>query len=79
MAGNAGKGRPRGVPNRLSGELREMILESLHAAGGVAYLSRMADEQPAAYLSLLAKLLPLEASLDAGPGQFVVSWLPPTN
>jgi hypothetical protein len=39
----------------------------------------MADEQPAAYLSLLAKLLPLEASLDAGPGQFVVSWLPPTN
>lgn len=77
MAGNAGRGRPRGVPNRLSGELREMILASLHAVGGVDYLCRMAHEQPVAYLSLLGRLLPLEARLSETPTRIEVVWLPP--
>ncbi len=79
MAGNAGKGRPRGVPNRLSNELREMILDSLHAVGGADYLCRMAEEQPVAYLSLLGKLLPLEARLGAGPGEVVITWVAPSG
>ena len=54
----AGPGRPRGSSNKLNRALREMILGALDKAGGMAYLVRQADENPAAFLALLAKTMP---------------------
>jgi hypothetical protein len=69
----AGKGSPKGVrqggrkpgtPNKLTGEVKAMILEALEQAGGVAYLASQAVETPAAFLSLVGKVLPLQLTGD---------------
>ena len=56
--GNAGKGRPRGVPNKITGALKEMILGALSRAGGEDYLVQQAWKNPTAFLALLGKVLP---------------------
>jgi hypothetical protein len=56
---NAGKGRPKGVPNKVNGQLKDMILQALDGAGGAEYLQRQADENPAAFMSLVGKVLPM--------------------
>jgi len=66
----AGKGRQKGVPNKLSRELRDMILLALDAARGVEYLHRQADTSPAAFLTLLGKMLP--TTLSGGDGSPLV-------
>jgi hypothetical protein len=59
--GNA-KGRTPGVPNKATAALKDMILGALHAAGGagggMAYLQKQAHANPAAFVSLLGKVLP---------------------
>lgn len=62
--GNAGKGRPKGSLNKVNASLREMILGALNDAGGKKWLARQAQENPAAFMALLAKLLPLELKQD---------------
>ena len=57
---NAGKGRPRGAANRVTKDLREMILGALDDAGGQDYLAEQAHKNPAAFLALVARLLPRE-------------------
>jgi hypothetical protein len=51
-------GRQKGVTNKVTKELKDMILGALDDAGGQAYLTRQADENPAAFMSLVAKVLP---------------------
>lgn len=53
-----GAGRPKGSQNRLTAELKDMILGALEDAGGREYLARQAEENPSAFLALLAKVLP---------------------
>lgn len=73
---NAGKGRPKGSPNRLTADLREMLQQALHDAGGVAFLRRcLESSEPrvqCAALALLGKLIPSEAPQQ----QLVVTWEP---
>lgn len=57
---NAGKGRVKGVPNKITATMKEMLAEALEKVGGPEYLARMAEEQPAAFLSLLGRLVPSE-------------------
>ncbi len=64
----AGPGRPRGSVNRLTRELREMILHALDKAGGVAYLVRQAEANPAAFMTLLAKTMPKDIVLQDARG-----------
>lgn len=64
--GNAGKGRPKGAANKMTRELKEMILEALDKAGGVEYLVRQADEKPVAFLGLVGKVLPLQVTGASG-------------
>ena len=62
---NAGKGRRKGVPNKVTGELKDMILQALSDAGGVAYLQAQATETPTAFLALVGKVLPMTVVGDA--------------
>jgi hypothetical protein len=70
MAGRGSKpgerrgGRRKGTPNKINRDVREMLLAALHQAGGVKYLKRCARSHPAAFLALLAKILPKEQSVD---------------
>src|SRR5215469_14446590 len=57
---NAGKGRPKGAVNKVTKNLREMILGALDDAGGQAYLAEQAQTNPAAFMALLGKVLPPE-------------------
>lgn len=57
-AGNRGKGRKKGVPNKVPKELKQMILGALDAAGGQDYLQKQAETNPGPFLALIGKVLP---------------------
>ncbi len=54
-----GAGRKKGVPNKITGELKSMILDALDREGGVAYLQNVAKEDVKAFCSLLGRVLPM--------------------
>lgn len=56
-SGNA-NGRPRGAANKVTRELKEMILGALDEAGGQDYLQKQATENPNAFMTLIGKVLP---------------------
>ena len=66
--GNAGKGRPKGVPNKITADLKRAILEALEAAGGeggsVGYLTTQAATNPASFMTLVGKVLPTTVAGD---------------
>jgi hypothetical protein len=66
---NAGKGRPKGAANKMNQSLRDMILGALDDAGGQAYLAEQAHKNPAAFLTLLGRVLPREPRLRAAAGR----------
>ena len=62
MPPNRGRGRPPGAQNKVSKALKDMILGALDQAGGPgggeAYLVEQAKANPAAFLTLVGKVLP---------------------
>ena len=73
--GARGPGRPKGSPNRVTADVREMVIAALQRAGGVRYLARQAELNPVAFLALVGKTLPLKfagASGDAPIREFRV-------
>src|SRR3990167_5911887 len=58
-----GGGR-KGKPNKVTATLKDMILQSLSNVGGAAYLERQAEKQPAAYMALIGRVLPLQVKQD---------------
>ena len=54
-----GGGSRKGVPNKVTAELKDMILGALDDAGGQAYLARQAEDNPNAFLTLVGKVLPM--------------------
>ncbi len=67
-AGVKTAGRKKGTPNKITRQLKEMILEAAELAGGeggvVAYLKEQAKRNPQAFMSLLGKVLPLQIQGD---------------
>jgi len=71
---NGRGGRPKGARNKVSGLLKDAILQAAIQAGAdhgeegddhlVAYLTHMAKTQPAAFCGLLGKVLPLTLAGD---------------
>ena len=60
--GNPGK--PKGAVTKLTADVKAMVHEALHNAGGVKYLELQAHENPKAFMSLVGKTLPKEMSLE---------------
>src|SRR4029077_10552842 len=58
----AGRGRPKGSPNRLTNDVKGMILAALQGVGGQAYLEEQARKNPVAFMTLLGKVLPTQVS-----------------
>lgn len=65
-------GRQKGVPNRITRELKDMIRGALDQAGGQDYLYQQAQENPNAFLQLVGKILPQELKAKADDGAQVV-------
>lgn len=59
-------GRKAGTPNKTTGAVKEMILGALEGVGGMGYLQRQANENPASFMTLLGKVLPLQVTGDGG-------------
>lgn len=53
-------GRAKGVPNKTTKALKDMILSALDTAGGEQYLAQQAAENPTAFLTLIGKVLPMQ-------------------
>lgn len=62
-----GAGRKRNQPGKINYNVKAMLMHALHKKGGVAYLEKIADEDPKAFCSLLGKMIPttLEGNPDA--------------
>jgi hypothetical protein len=76
---NAGKGRVKGVPNKVTAAVKDMILQALANKGGVEYLEKQADQNPVAFLTLVGKVLPLDvnANVRTIPAYTVDDWVMP--
>ena len=63
-------GSRKGVPNKATKDLKDMILGALSNAGGVDYLTERANDPKTAgaFLSLIGKVLPMQVTgADGGP------------
>jgi hypothetical protein len=60
----AGRGRPKGSPNKIQAAVKEMVIQALDDAGGVEYLVAQSRDNPTAFLTLVGKVLPLQVSGD---------------
>ena len=72
----AGVGRSKGVPNKVTRELKEMILAALDNAGGEKYLAQQAIENPTAFMTLVGKVLPLTVNANVKATVALVQALP---
>lgn len=65
---NAGKGRKKGVPNKLTKSAREAFQHAFEAIGGAAELAEWAKANPTEFFKLYARLIPVEHVGEGGTG-----------
>lgn len=74
MAGVTGKsGRRAGIPNKITTDLRAMVLAALDAKGGQAYLEQQAQENPTSFLTLVGKCMPQAHTVSGDPANPLVT------
>lgn len=57
-----------------------MILQALDEAGGVDYLKAQSKDNPAAFMTLIGKVLPMQVTGEGdGPVKLVVTWQQPSS
>jgi hypothetical protein len=66
-------GRQKGTPNKVNSDLKEMILGALSDVGGRDYLALRAVDTPAAFLTLIGKVLPMQITGEGGGPVFVIT------
>lgn len=76
----AGRGRPKGSPNKVQAAVKEMVIQALSDAGGVEYLVTQSRDNPTAFLTLVGKVLPLQVAGELDHNVKVsgaLAWKPP--
>jgi hypothetical protein len=63
MPPNAGKGRPKGTPNKITASVKAALSEAFDQLGGVPSLVAWGLENPSAFYPLWAKMLPAEVDV----------------
>jgi hypothetical protein len=73
-----GSGRKLGTPNKAE-TVRNAVMTAFNAIGAERYLERIAQEQPAVFCSLLARILPHELATSASPlrQEVLLRWMTP--
>jgi hypothetical protein len=72
VGGKTGGGSRKGIPNKVTADLKGMILGALDDAGGQQYLAQQAISSPGAFLTLVGKVLPMQLTgAGGGPLQIV--------
>ena len=56
-------GRKKGTPNKLTREVKQCIEQAFQNVGGVKYLERVAEDNPAVFCTLLGKILPKDVNV----------------
>lgn len=68
----------KGIPNKLTCEIKELIETCYHQIGGIRRFAEWADGNPTEFYKLWAKLLPKDIIIDAPKG-VTINWpLPKT-
>ena len=65
---NAGKGRPKGSPNKLTKSARDAFALAFEGIGGAEALRRWALENQTEFFKLYARLIPVEHVGEGGEG-----------
>ena len=80
-AGNRGKGRKKGVPNKNTKLLKDAILMAAEKAGNsiggdgmVSYLELQAMENPSGFMNLMGKVLPMQVNGSVVDGEHVITY-----
>lgn len=76
-AGRKTGGRQKGTPNKINTTLKEAILlaaEKAHPQGMTGYLTAQAVANPAAFMTLLGKVLPMQITGEGGGAVQVVQY-----
>lgn len=55
-----GSGRKKGVPNKITADVKHAIMEAFSALGGVEYLKRVAIIDPKTFCVLLGRIVPVK-------------------
>lgn len=62
------RGNRKGVPNKVTADVKAMVLTALEHAGGAEYLCMQAFDNPKAFMALVGRVLPLQVTgQDGGP------------
>lgn len=59
-------GSRKGIPNKITSEVKTMVLEALEGVGGVSYLMERAQDPRTApaFMTLVGKVIPLQVAGD---------------
>ena len=68
-------GSRKGIPNKITGEIRAMVGQAVTDLGGVDYFVRCANDKntAAAFLSLVGKVMPLQIVGPGANGEHLIS------
>ena len=58
-------GRKRGIPNKVTADIKSMVIGAVNAKGGQKYFEEQAEKHPVAFLALAGKLMPTTLAGDA--------------
>lgn len=74
-------GRKKGVPNKITGDIRAAVQQAFDDAGGSEYLTGLAKSHPQVFCSLVGKIIPtkIEGDLKVTLDQLVAASLKPDH
>lgn len=64
-----GRGRKKGVPNKATAQVKELVLSALEQVGGIEYLKRQAEENPTSFMTLVGKVIPTQVNHEGNISQ----------